>query len=43
LSAKPDKFIGGGVMTGREATNFFCLSAYNVERAAGDTPPGLKV
>lgn len=30
------KFIGGGVMTGREATNFFCLSAYNVERAAAD-------
>lgn len=30
------KFIGGGVMTGREAMNFFCLSAYNVERAAAD-------
>lgn len=30
------KSIGGGVMTGREATNFFCLSAYNVERAAAD-------
>lgn len=30
------KFIGGNMMTGRDATNLFCLSAYNVERAAAD-------
>lgn len=30
------KFIGGNMMTGHEAMNFFCISAYNVERAAAD-------
>lgn len=30
------KFIGGNMMTGHEAMNYFCISVYNVERAAAD-------